>query len=328
MVVKSRKTATDETRSSKGEDAASGRVSELAQESRLLFYAAYWDGTGHMRAIQVRKGDSIGEFLRADHQQLAPEFREVRTTSVENLLYVKEDLVIPHQHSFYELIINKARGKSEPLVDLGLILFSSDLAVAGRINCHFVVPRYQATSTKGDIRNGDFEKWEDNKRGTDRLSNNKSRSGYSKEFGVDLSPDNVAVATVYFVQGVLGLSRLVVSFYLKDDLQLDPAETAVITGFSALPWLVKPLYGFISDSVPLFGYRRRSYLILSGLLGAISWSLMATIVDDKYSAALSIMLGSLAVAFSDVVLVIRWSSSQSLDTVWTCHMHMLSWYIA
>ena len=28
---------------------------------------------------------------------------------------------------------------------------------------------------------------------------------------------------------------------------------------------------------------------------------MATIVDDKYSAALSIILGSLAVAFSDVV---------------------------
>ncbi|GJN34475.1 hypothetical protein PR202_gb23138 [Eleusine coracana subsp. coracana] len=76
---------------------------------------SYWDGTGHRRNIQVRKGDTIGEFLRAVQQQLAPEFREVRTTSVENLLYVKEDLIIPHQHSFYELIINKARGKSGPL---------------------------------------------------------------------------------------------------------------------------------------------------------------------------------------------------------------------
>uniref|UniRef100_A0A0E0D852 Major facilitator superfamily (MFS) profile domain-containing protein n=1 Tax=Oryza meridionalis TaxID=40149 RepID=A0A0E0D852_9ORYZ len=102
--------------------------------------------------------------------------------------------------------------------------------------------------------------------------------------------------------GILGLARLAVSFYLKDDLHLDPAETAVISGLSALPWLVKPLYGFISDSIPLFGYRRRSYLILSGLLGALSWSLMATIVDDKYSAALSIILGSLAVAIADVVV--------------------------
>lgn len=127
-------------------------------------------------------------------------------------------------------------------------------------------------------------------------------AGRLKCFGVDLSPDNVAVAMVYFVQGVLGLSRLAVGFYLKDDLHLDPAETAVISGFSALPWLVKPLYGFISDSIPLFGYRRRSYLVLSGLLGAISWSLMATFVDSKYGAAFCILLGSLSVAFSDVVV--------------------------
>ncbi|XP_024531509.1 protein XAP5 CIRCADIAN TIMEKEEPER [Selaginella moellendorffii] len=76
---------------------------------------SYWDGAGHRRVIQVRKGDTIAEFLRAVQQQLASEFREIRTASVENLLYVKEDLIIPHQHSFYELITNKARGKSGPL---------------------------------------------------------------------------------------------------------------------------------------------------------------------------------------------------------------------
>ncbi|CAN6547966.1 unnamed protein product [Malus baccata var. baccata] len=133
-------------------------------------------------------------------------------------------------------------------------------------------------------------------------SKNKHRKSSVKIFGVELCPDNVAVAMVYFVQGVLGLARLAVSFYLKDDLHLDPAETAVISGFSALPWLIKPVYGFISDSVPLFGYRRRSYLILSGLLGAVSWSLMATVVDSKFSVAFCIILGSLSVAFSDVVV--------------------------
>ncbi|MED6205508.1 hypothetical protein PIB30_018290 [Stylosanthes scabra] len=131
---------------------------------------------------------------------------------------------------------------------------------------------------------------------------NKYRMRNITLFGVDLSPDNIAVAMVYFVQGVLGLARLAVNFFLKDDLHLDPAETAVISGFSALPWLIKPLYGFISDSVPLFGYRRRSYLVLSGLLGALSWSLMATFVDSKYGAAFCTLIGSLSVAFSDVVV--------------------------
>ncbi|KAK4266334.1 hypothetical protein QN277_027274 [Acacia crassicarpa] len=139
---------------------------------------------------------------------------------------------------------------------------------------------------------------------TSKTAPHKSRYRMStiKLFGADLTPDNIAVAMVYFVQGVLGLARLAVNFYLKDDLHLDPAETAVITGFSALPWLVKPLYGLISDSVPLFGYRRRSYLVLSGLLGALSWSLMASFVDSKYGAAFCILLGSLSVAFSDVVV--------------------------
>lgn len=65
----------------------------------------------------------------------------------------------------------------------------------------------------------------------DSVFSNKSvphKSKYSLSsiscFGVDLTPDNIAVAMVYFVQGVLGLSRLAVSFYLKDDLHLDPAE--------------------------------------------------------------------------------------------------------
>jgi hypothetical protein len=32
-------------------------------------------------------------------------------------------------------------------------------------------------------------------------------------------------------------------------------QVAVLTGLAGLPWVVKPLYGFISDSIPLFGYR-------------------------------------------------------------------------
>lgn len=56
-----------------------------------------------------------------------------------------------------------------------------------------------------------------------------------KLFGVDLSPDIVAIVMVYFVQGVLGLSRLAVSFFLKDDLHLDPAEVNATKACHTLP---------------------------------------------------------------------------------------------
>lgn len=38
-----------------------------------------------------------------------------RSTSVSNLMYIKEDLILQHNLSFYDLIISKARGKSGPL---------------------------------------------------------------------------------------------------------------------------------------------------------------------------------------------------------------------
>lgn len=55
--------------------------------------------------------------------------------------------------------------------------------------------------------------------------------------------------------------------------------------------------------MPLFGYRRRSYLVLCGLLGAVSWGSLALFVDNKYAATALILLSSLSVAFSDVVSV-------------------------
>ena len=76
---------------------------------------SYWDGSGHRKVIQVTKGTTIGKFLEAVKQQIMGEFSTVRSVNVEDLVYVKEDLIIPQHFSFYDLIITKARGKSGPL---------------------------------------------------------------------------------------------------------------------------------------------------------------------------------------------------------------------
>jgi hypothetical protein len=56
-------------------------------------------------------------------------------------------------------------------------------------------------------------------------SQRSRKKGY-KLFGVNMTPETIAIAMVYFVQGILGLSRLAVSFFLKDNLHLDPAEVS------------------------------------------------------------------------------------------------------
>ncbi len=66
--------------------------------------------------------------------------------------------------------------------------------------------------------------------------------------------------------------------------------------------MIKPVFGFVSDGLPIFGYRRRPYLVLSGILGTASWVSLATIVHTSWAATVAIALGSLSVAVSDVIV--------------------------
>jgi folate/biopterin transporter len=134
--------------------------------------------------------------------------------------------------------------------------------------------------------------------------------------GNEPTPELLAILTVYFVQGILGLARLAVSFFLKDELGLSPAQTAALVGIAAIPWTIKPLFGFLSDGLPLFGYRRRPYLILGGLLGTWSWIALATVVNNAWTATLAIVITSLSVALSDVIvdsLIVERVQSESLE---------------
>ncbi|MES1024313.1 folate/biopterin family MFS transporter [Gloeocapsa sp. BRSZ] len=121
-------------------------------------------------------------------------------------------------------------------------------------------------------------------------------------FGHEPTPELLGILVVYFVQGILGLARLAVSFFLKDELGLSPAEVSALFGIVALPWIVKPLFGFISDGLPILGYRRRPYLILSGILGSLSWVGLATLVQSSTAATVALALGSLSVAIGDVIV--------------------------
>jgi folate/biopterin transporter len=131
---------------------------------------------------------------------------------------------------------------------------------------------------------------------------------------------------VYVVQGILGLARLAVSFFLKDDLGLSPATVAALTGVAALPWTIKPLFGFMSDGLPIGGYRRRPYLVLSGLVGCGAWVALGTVVQSAVGAIAAITVSSLSVAVSDVIvdsLVVERARGESQATAGT--LQSLAW---
>lgn len=129
--------------------------------------------------------------------------------------------------------------------------------------------------------------------------------------GIEPTPDILAITAIYFVEGALGLARLAQTFLLKDELHLGPAELSATLGILTLPWTIKPLYGFLSDGFPIFGYRRRSYLVLAGGVGFLSYAFLAwgtSLIPEGASqnsiltaTIASFLLSSASIAFSDVV---------------------------
>lgn len=60
----------------------------------------------------MKKGNTVQQFLKKALEILWKYFIEPRSIEMEQLMYVKEDLIIPHHHSFYNCIATKARGNS------------------------------------------------------------------------------------------------------------------------------------------------------------------------------------------------------------------------
>ena len=95
------------------------RQKEIKEEEVDIIYS-YWDGSGHKKSISMKKGNSIYMFLCKVLDAIRNEFPELKTASGDQLMYVKEDLIIPQTNTFYDFIVSHARGKSGPLFNFDL----------------------------------------------------------------------------------------------------------------------------------------------------------------------------------------------------------------
>ena len=86
----------------------------LKDEEVEITYS-YWDGSGHRKTVIMKKGNSIYQFLCKVLENIRSEFPELKIVTGDQLMYVKEDLIIPQTNTFYDFIVSRARGKTGPL---------------------------------------------------------------------------------------------------------------------------------------------------------------------------------------------------------------------
>jgi MFS family permease len=110
-------------------------------------------------------------------------------------------------------------------------------------------------------------------------------------------------ATVYVVEGIgqgrVGIVYQPINYYLKE-IGWTPLEVAAYLSLFNFAWVIKPAYGLLSDFVPLFGLRRKSYLILSSILAAASYAWVARLSAPAEFAPL-LVLTSYAMAMASTL---------------------------
>src|SRR6516165_7694063 len=117
-------------------------------------------------------------------------------------------------------------------------------------------------------------------------------------------------AALVIIAGVLAttlaqpqvLARLPLQNLLKNELHLDRTANAAFFFWAGLAWYLKPFAGILTDAFPLFGSRRKSYIVISASLAALSW-LALTVTPHEFRDLLlvGILINAFMVIASTVV---------------------------
>uniref|UniRef100_K3X8I2 Major facilitator superfamily associated domain-containing protein n=1 Tax=Globisporangium ultimum (strain ATCC 200006 / CBS 805.95 / DAOM BR144) TaxID=431595 RepID=K3X8I2_GLOUD len=99
------------------------------------------------------------------------------------------------------------------------------------------------------------------------------------------SKENIGLLAQYAATGVVyGSLWAVIYPFLNNYLHMTGTETASANALITLPWTWKMFFGIVSDCYPIFGYRRRPYVVIGWFITFVACFIMAVVPigDPKY----------------------------------------------
>jgi MFS family permease len=110
-------------------------------------------------------------------------------------------------------------------------------------------------------------------------------------------------ALVYLVEGLGqtgGLIAQPLNYYLKQVYGWTPVQVTASLTVLNLPWVIKPVYGIVSDFVPLFGYRRKAYMVGANIVATVAFCWVTGLARPQ-SLILVLLLTAYAMAISSTL---------------------------
>ncbi|XP_955036.1 uncharacterized protein TA04060 [Theileria annulata] len=117
---------------------------------------------------------------------------------------------------------------------------------------------------------------------------------------VPKSTNKLPILLIYmigFSEGLLHLSNLAIYYMFKDDFGLSPAQMTLLYSIPALPFIIRPTMAYLTDAIPIFGTRRRHYLILNSLIQSFSFLFLALIPNTIILSTIAVFCITFTLAF-------------------------------
>ncbi|XP_031479917.2 probable folate-biopterin transporter 6 [Nymphaea colorata] len=114
----------------------------------------------------------------------------------------------------------------------------------------------------------------------------------------------LAIIVVYgFSQGFSGsFFKVVTDYYWKDVQQVQPSAVQLYQGLYVMPWIMKPIWGLLTDVFSIAGYKRRPYFMLAGTLGSLCALLLLQKKPPVLFALIFLTGISTAMSIADVTI--------------------------
>ncbi|KAF9672977.1 hypothetical protein SADUNF_Sadunf11G0100400 [Salix dunnii] len=113
------------------------------------------------------------------------------------------------------------------------------------------------------------------------------------------------ICLIYFTQGFRSFVWTAVSYQLKDNLKLSPSASQFVSSIAFFPWSIKPLYGILSDCIPIKGRKRIPYLVIATFLSLVPWPMLgiySNLRSSQWHLTVLLTVQNLGSAMADVVV--------------------------
>lgn len=120
----------------------------------------------------------------------------------------------------------------------------------------------------------------------------------------------IPLLLLYFAYGAQAIGSVALTFWEKENLALSAEQLLQISAWVMLPWTIKMVWGQLVDHVPIFGSRRKSYILVGAALmtlGTITlvgmadqWDFILALGDEYQLYLAAVFLTALGFVIQDV----------------------------